>query len=205
MLHRLLTSLIVLSGTLLLSQSYQGGLRGVVTDSGGGVMGGARVELIDDATMVSRATVTNTSGEYVFTAVNPATYTIVVETPGFKRFERKAISVATQQFITLDIKLEVGQVSESVMVTEEVPLIESSNASNGQVLDHQKMADLRNLGRNPFLLSKISQNVVPAGDPRFNRFRIKADLRRSVSRACRCAETTIFWMECPSATSLIAR
>src|SRR5438067_11610672 len=97
MLHRVLTSLIVLSGTLLLSQSYQGGLRGVVTDSGGGVMGGAKVELIDDATMVSRGTVTNASGEYVFSSVNRATYTILVESPGLKRFERKEVSVNTHQ------------------------------------------------------------------------------------------------------------
>src|SRR5262249_25752214 len=50
------------------------------------------------------------------------------------------------------------------------PLIENATASNGQVLDRQKMVDLPNLGRNPFLLSKLATNVVTAGDPRFNRF-----------------------------------
>src|SRR5262249_44229235 len=50
------------------------------------------------------------------------------------------------------------------------PLIENATASNGQVLDRQKMVDLPNLGRNPFLLSKLATNVVAAGDPRFNRF-----------------------------------
>ena len=57
-----------------------------------------------------------------------------------------------------------------MQVNEEVPLIETANASNGQVLDTQKMTDLPNLGRNPFLLAKLSTNVVAAGDPRFNRF-----------------------------------
>jgi len=64
----------------------------------------------------------------------------------------------------------VGAVSESIQVNEEVPLIESSNASTGQEIDRQKLTDLPMLGRNPFMFSKIAQNVVPVGDPRFNRF-----------------------------------
>ena len=65
--------------------------------------------------------------------------------------------------------MEVGAVSESIQVTEEVPLIETSNASQGQVLDHQQLTDLPNLGRNPFMMSKLAQNVTPVGDPHYNR------------------------------------
>ena len=65
--------------------------------------------------------------------------------------------------------LEVGSVSETINVTEEVPLMETANASNGQVIDRQKIVDLPNLGRNPFMMAKIAPNVVQAGDPRFNR------------------------------------
>ena len=71
--------------------------------------------------------------------------------------------------VSLDLKLEVGAVSESVQVTEEVPLIETSNASQGQVLDRQQLIDLPNLGRNPFMMSKLAQNVTPVGDPHYNR------------------------------------
>lgn len=154
----------------LIAQSYQGGLRGIISDSGGGVVANAKATLTDEATGSTRATLTNDGGEYVFNAVNPSTYTLVIEAPSFKRLERRGVIVATQQFITLDLSLELGKVSESVTVTEEVPLIESSTASNGQVIDNQKMADLPNLGRNPFLLSKLAANVTPVGDPRFNRF-----------------------------------
>ncbi len=59
----------------------------------------------------------------------------MVETPGFKRFEKKGVIIATQQFLTLDAHMEIGQVTESILVTEEVPLIESANASTGQVID----------------------------------------------------------------------
>src|SRR6185369_13435667 len=140
-------------------QSYQGGVRGVVQDPGGAIIADAKVTLINQATNVPRAALSNAQGEYAFTAVEPATYRVVVEAPGFKRFEHRDVIVGTQQFLTLDPKMEVGAVSESIQVNEEVPLIESANASQGQVLDNQKLTDLPNLGRNPFMMSKLAQNV----------------------------------------------
>src|SRR5437899_1410637 len=59
--------------------------------------------------------------------------------------------------------------TERVQITEEIPLIESTTASQGQVLDRQQLIDLPNLGRNPFMMSKLAQNVVPVGDPNYNR------------------------------------
>ena len=106
---------------------------------------------------------------FSFSQVVPATYTVVAEAPGFKKFERKDVIVGTQQSVSLDLKMEIGAVSESIQVTEEVPLIETSNASQGQVLDSQKLTDLPNLGRNPFMMSKLAQNVTPVGDPHYNR------------------------------------
>jgi hypothetical protein len=94
---------------------------------------------------------------------------VTVEAPGFKKLEKAGVIVGTAQSLQVDLKVEVGEVSSSVQVNEEVPLIETANASNGQVLDAQKMTDLPNLGRNPFLMAKLSTNVVAAGDPRFNR------------------------------------
>ncbi len=152
----------------LWAQSYQGGLRGRVLDPAGAVIGTAKVTLIDAATHVSRATISNADGEFVFNAVNPASYSVIAEAPGFKKVERKA-TVSTQQFLTFDMTLELGDVSQSVQVTEEVPLMEISNASTGQVIDRQKLIDLPNLGRNPFMMSKIAQNVTPVGNPNFNR------------------------------------
>src|SRR5258708_18101033 len=55
------------------------------------------------------------------------------------------------------------------MVTEDVPLVDASTASQGQVLDNQKLIDLPNLGRNPFMLSKLAANVIPVGNPAYNR------------------------------------
>lgn len=160
----------VIIATLLPAQSYLGGVRGLVQDSGGAVVANAKVNLVNEATQVARATITNAGGEYVFSQTDPSTYSVSVESPGFKKLNKTGIILATAQTLTIDLKLEVGEVTSSVQVTEEVPLIEVSNAQNGQILDSQKMSDLPNLGRNPFLLAKLSSNVVAAGDPRFNRF-----------------------------------
>jgi hypothetical protein len=152
------------------AQTFQGGVRGAVSDPTGAAIGTAKVTLTDQSTGVARATITGTGGEYSFTAVNPSTYTITDQTPANKKLERKGVVVQTQDSLLVDLKLEVGDVTQSVNVTEEVPLMETENASTGQVIDAQKLADLPNMGRNPFYEGvKISQNVVPGGDPKFNR------------------------------------
>lgn len=153
----------------LFGQSYLGGVRGVTLDQAGAAIANAKVAITDEATGVARSTITSGQGEYVFSQVVPASYMVSAEAPGFKKFERKGVIVGTQQFVTLDLKLELGQVTESVMVTEDVPLLETSNASQGQVIDRQKLVDLPNLGRNPFMMSRLAQNIVQVGNPGYNR------------------------------------
>jgi hypothetical protein len=150
-------------------QSYLGGVRGSVFDGSGKSIAEARVMLIDEAGGTQRSTITDSEGGFNFSQVVPATYTVVAEAPSFKKFERKHVPVGTQEFVSLDLKMEIGSVNESVLVTEEVPLIESTNASQGQVLERQQLIDLPNLGRNPFMMSKLAQNVTPVGDPHYNR------------------------------------
>jgi len=153
----------------LQAQSYYGGVRGVVLDQNGGTVGNAKVTLIDAGSNTQRAALTTSVGEFVFSEVIPGTYTIVAEAPGFKKFQREGVIVGTQQQVSLDLKLELGQVTESVMVTESVPLVETSNASQGQIIDNQKRTELPNLGRNPFMMAKLVQNIVLVGNPAFNR------------------------------------
>ena len=165
-----LTVVMALAVQGAMAQSYQGGLRGIVADSQGGVIGSVTVKLTDNASKFSRTSVTNSAGEYVFTAVEPSTYTLSVIKTGFKGYEQKGVIVAAQQFETIDVSLSVGGSNETVEVNASVPLIDSTTASNGQDIDTQKLEALPNLGRNPFLFAKLSTNVAAVGDPRFNRF-----------------------------------
>ena len=123
------------------AQSFQGGLRGTVRDPQG-VIPGATVTLVNQETAIARETVSNDVGEFSFPGVVPGVYTVRAGVQGFKTFERKDVRIGTQQFLTLDIVLEVGAVEERITVVAEAPLIETSNASTGDVLDKMTLETL---------------------------------------------------------------
>ena len=150
-------------------QGFQGGLRGAVRDTGGALVPGVEVMLTNEATSLSRTTVTNDSGEYSFAALEPGSYRLHASLAGFKAIDQTAIRIGTQQFVTLDLKLEVGAVAETVSVTAEVPLIETSNASTGTVLDTLSLQTLPAPGRNAFMIGVTVPTVIPSGDTQFNR------------------------------------
>src|SRR5438552_1167254 len=153
----------------LFGQGFQGGLRGSVGDASGALLPGVEVVLTNEATSLSRTTVTNDSGEYSFAALEPGSYRLHASLAGFKAIDHTAIRIGTQQFVTLDLKLEVGAVAETVSVTAEVPLIETSNASTGTVLDTLSLQTLPAPGRNACMLAVAVPTVIPSGDTQFNR------------------------------------
>lgn len=156
------------AGSYAAAQTFTGGLRGAVKDANG-VIPGVTVELINEGTNVAREVVSNESGEYNFAAVPPGTYTVKATLTGFKTYENKGIRIGTQQFITLDITLDVGQLQETITVTGAAPLIDTSNASTGAVIDAQQLSTLPSGGRSAFLFAVTVPTVVASGDAQFNR------------------------------------
>ena len=150
------------------TQGFQGGLRGVVKDSGG-VIPGAEVTLTNQGTSLTRSAVTTQAGEYSFPNLAPGTYRLKIVLQGYKVYAQESISVGTQQFITLDITLEVGTVAETVTVTGESPLIETSTASTGTVLNAEALQTLPSQGRAAFMIGNTVPTVVPSGDGQYNR------------------------------------
>jgi trimeric autotransporter adhesin len=150
------------------AQTYQGGIRGAVRDPGG-VVPGVDVTLVNEATNAKRATQTNDVGEYVFANVLPGTYTLRISMRGFKTHEETSIRIGTQQFIVVDVQLEVGNVTEEVTVSGRSPIIENATASVSSSLDNKTLELLPTAGRNAFFLSVTTPNVVPSGDPQFVR------------------------------------
>jgi hypothetical protein len=150
------------------AQTFHGGLRGEVRDANG-VLPGATVALVNQDTNIAREVSTNEAGQFNFSAVNPGTYTLKVSIQGYKTHESKDIRVGTQQFITLDVTLELGTIQESITVTGESPLIETSSASSGAVLDKKALDTLPAPGRAAFLIGVTVPTVVPTGDAQFNR------------------------------------
>ncbi len=160
--------LVPLTTSAAWAQTFTGGVRGVVQDSGG-VVPGVTVTLTNEANGAVRSEVSNEQGLYNFAAVAPGIYTVKAELTGFKTFENKGIRVATQQFVTMDIKLDVGQLQETITVTGEAPLIDTSNASTGSVIDSRQLESLPSAGRSAFLFAVTVPTVVASGDAQFNR------------------------------------
>src|SRR4051812_141901 len=124
--------LLVASAVMAGAQQFTGGVRGEVRDQNG-VIPGVTVSLVNEATNISREVVTNPVGQYNFPAVAPGTYTLKTQLTGYKTYESKGLIVGTQQFITLDVTLQVGALEESITVTGQSPLIDTSTASTGGV------------------------------------------------------------------------
>lgn len=164
----LLALLMMMVTSTAFAQTFTGGLRGAVKDSGG-VVPGVTVVLLNESSGASREAVSNERGEYDFSAVPPGTYTVKASLTGFKTYENKGVPIATQQFVTLDITLGVGQLQETVTVTGQSPLIDTSNASTGSVIDSKQLAALPSGGRSAFLFAVTVPTVVASGDAQFNR------------------------------------
>ncbi len=150
------------------SQSFQGGIRGQVKDAGG-VLPGAEVTLTNEGTSASRTTTTNAAGEYNFPNLPPGTYTLKVALPSFRGYTQAGLRVGTQQFLTLDVTLQIGSLEETVTVTGESPLVETSNASTGTVLNNDALQTLPAPGRSAFMIGATVPTVIPTGDTQFNR------------------------------------
>jgi hypothetical protein len=172
-MHRLSVMLTVVCAVIGLArtgaaQGYQGGIRGAVHDAAG-VVPGAEVTVTNEETNVSRSTVTNAAGEYNLPNLAPGLYGLKVAMSGFKAVTQKGVPIGTQQFLTLDVTLEIGGLEETVDVTSEPARIERSNASIGTVLDKSDMQTLPSAGRAAFLIGTTVPTVIPSGDAQFNR------------------------------------
>lgn len=152
------------------AQSNYGAVRGIVADAQGAAIARAQVELTSESTHITRKTVSNGSGEYSFSAVEPGTYTVTAVTDGFSTLTHKGIVVDSGNTIPVDIALQIGTASQTVEVSASEPIVNNGTSYNGQLIDSQKLQNLPNPGRNPFLFSKLDNNVTPVGDPRFVRF-----------------------------------
>jgi hypothetical protein len=150
------------------AQTFTGGLRGAVRDANG-VVPGVTVTLTNDATGAVRDAVSNAEGQYNFAAVPPGNYTVKAELTGFRAYENRGLRIAAQQFVTLDITLEVGQLQETITVTGAAPLIDTSNATGGGVISTEQLSTLPSGGRSAFLFAVTLPTVVASGDPQFNR------------------------------------
>src|ERR1700759_1603962 len=112
-----------------MAQTTSGTITGIVTDQSGAIVPGAKIILIDEATKEQRETVASDSGEFVFAALRPSTYSMSVEKPGFQGFRQNDLVLTQNARLALgNIRMTVGQSTESVTITAQAPAINTEGA-----------------------------------------------------------------------------
>jgi hypothetical protein len=115
---------------------------GDITDSSGAVAPNVTVTVINEGTKIERRVQTNEAGQYRVTPLNPGTYTIQVETPGFKREVRSGVVLEVATVLEVDFSLKVGQLTETISVTGVTPVLQTEDASVGNVVTSKELEHL---------------------------------------------------------------
>ena len=138
------------------AQEITASITGTVTDPSGTVVPDARVTALDVNRSTSSVTQTNTAGIYVFPRITPGEYEVSVELQGFRKAIRAGINLELNQRARVDIQLEIGQVTETVEVMGEAPLLSTDTTAVGSVIDAKTNVDLPLNGRNFISLTLLT-------------------------------------------------
>src|SRR5262249_21795611 len=159
-----LTICLVLYSPPVLAQSTYGSIAGSVLDSSGAAIADAQVALTNLGTGEKRSQSTGADGLYSFVNLFPGRYKLEVEKSGFKHFTRPEVVVEVNQSASIDVTLQLGDVTQTVEVSAETPLLQSETSSLGQVVEQRKTNELPLNGRNIFNLTSVAPSVVPQGN-----------------------------------------
>jgi hypothetical protein len=136
-------------------------LRGTITDASGAVVPGATVTLTQVSTNQARTVASTTDGNYLIPALPPADYTLAVQAKGFRQSTRKGITLLADQSATIDIRMEVGDATQTVTVDEALTHVDTSTGTQSQVINQTQMVELPLNGRNAAELSLLVAGASP--------------------------------------------
>jgi hypothetical protein len=148
------------------AQEARGTIQGRVTDTSGGAIPGATVEVLNTATGVVTPTTTNEEGSYRVPFLNPGTYRVTVSLEGFSKFLSEDIDVHVADLLTVDATLKVGSLTDEVTVTASAATVDRSTAELGQVVDARRIAELPIREGSPVELVILAPGVTVTTDLR---------------------------------------
>src|SRR5215813_3743423 len=131
------------------SQTSTGSIRGTISDPAGAAVPNAKITATDVDRGVHYPTTSDSSGRYIFPGLPPARYSLMVEAAGFERANQAAFNLEVQQQATVDIALTIGATTSSVEVSGSAPLLNTTSASLGQVIENKLIQSVPNNNRNP--------------------------------------------------------
>jgi hypothetical protein len=157
-------ALMMMTGAML-AQEFRGTISGAVTDPTGAVVPGAAVTVRETRTGTVNQTTSDGDGQYVVPFLLPGEYEVTVTAKGFQTVLRKSITLQSQEHPIVSVALPLGNTADTVNVTTDVPLVDQSNASVGQVISTESVADLPLNGRTPTTLTELSVGVISNNAP----------------------------------------
>lgn len=143
-----------------LAQVDTGSILGTVRDKSGAVVSVASVSVREATTNAVTVLTTDATGSYVATPLRIGTYSVSVERAGFKKQTREGVVLRVQDRLRIDFELEPGNVTESIVVTGEAPLVQSETSSLGEVVDARQIVDLPLNGRKYIDLATLTSGVI---------------------------------------------
>jgi hypothetical protein len=155
----ILVVLVAVWSSFVSAQTYQGRILGSVTDSSGAVVGGAKVTVTNTATGVSRTLTANGVGDYNAPNLEPGPYTVTAEAPSFKRAQRTGLQLEVAKDIRVDFRLDPGAINETVTVSEEAPVVNTTNDVLGGTFSNKAINELPLLGRDFQNLADLQPGV----------------------------------------------
>jgi hypothetical protein len=145
----------------LLGQTTNGSIGGTITDPSGAAVGGVQVQVTNTDTGLQRSATTLDNGTYAIPQLPPGMYDLTVQKAGFATEDRKAVQLLVNQAATIDFKLAVAAVSQTVDVTGAPPPLNTTNATLGGVVEHQQIIDLPLNGRSFTQLTLLTPGSAP--------------------------------------------
>lgn len=159
-LGKLVHSVLLCTLTAAFAQEFRATISGEVTDQSGAILPGAKVVALSVERNVPYDAVTNGSGRYVIQFLLPGKYTISVEHPGFKKYVREGVELLGSDKAALDIKLELGALSDSVAVSGELSELQTETATRQSTVENKILEDVPSGGRNLYALEYNEPGVV---------------------------------------------
>jgi outer membrane receptor protein involved in Fe transport len=155
---------------LLPAQQGRGTISGTVTDTQGALAPGVKIEIRHVETNTVFTTTTNDAGFYTAPGLAVGEYQVTATAPGFKKAVRSGITLEVDQKAVVNFTLEVGELSESVQVVGEAPLVDISSATVGTVVESRRIQDLPLNGRNALALALYTPGVRTSVGPSYSGF-----------------------------------
>lgn len=156
-----LLSLAVLWATVSYGQAVTATLLGNVTDASGAVVPSATIRVTEVRTGVTRTVQTNDQGQYTIPYLNPGSYRLEIEVSGFKKFTRSGIELIVGTPIRVDAVLTPGELTETIEVTAELPILKTERADVSQTFDTKTVRELPLANRNYQALAGLLPGVTP--------------------------------------------